>query len=138
MLPLPPGRLSTMICWPRDSVSLTPIVRASVSTLPPGGNGTTRRTGRAGYCCAGAALANSATQSTSNDEKPPGLTAGPLTGRLRAQAGDLDHFRPLRNLGAERGGELFRRAPGGVGAFRGESGLHVRRPQRLVGLGVEP
>ena len=43
-----PGRLSTTTCWPSNSVSPGAMLRALMSTLPPGANGTTRRTGRVG------------------------------------------------------------------------------------------
>ena len=46
--PLPPGRLSMMICWPNCSVSLAPSIRAWKSAEPPGGNETTSRSGRLG------------------------------------------------------------------------------------------
>jgi hypothetical protein len=44
MVPLAPGRLSTMNCWPMLSDSRCAIVRATASTVPPGGYGTTMRT----------------------------------------------------------------------------------------------
>src|SRR5574341_2682332 len=72
MSPLAPGRLSTTTCCPSASLSFTPMVRASVSVLPPGANGTTNRTGRVGYCCdrTGAAQASARKK------------AATLTGRL--------------------------------------------------------
>src|SRR5882672_6730553 len=62
MLPLPPERLSATTWCPSASASLVPSVRASVSVLPPGANGTTNRTGRVGYCCAFAANVANAQQ----------------------------------------------------------------------------
>src|SRR5512134_2785801 len=52
MIVLPPGRFSTTTGWPHASVSLGPIRRAWMSAGPPGANGTIKRIGFAGYCCA--------------------------------------------------------------------------------------
>src|SRR6185503_18476088 len=49
MMPLAPGRESTTTCWPQDSVSFCPRMRASVSEVPPGENGMIMRIGLAGY-----------------------------------------------------------------------------------------
>src|SRR5262245_4413675 len=54
MEPDAPGLFSTMNCWPSDSESFTPSRRASGSTEPPGGNGTTSFTGLVGHVCAAA------------------------------------------------------------------------------------
>jgi hypothetical protein len=43
-----PGRLSTMTCWLRYSVSFAASSLALMSTPPPGVNGTTRRIGLVG------------------------------------------------------------------------------------------
>src|SRR6267143_3849017 len=48
-LPLPPTRFSTTTGWPSASVSLGAIRRATMSGPPPGGIGTSRRIGLAGY-----------------------------------------------------------------------------------------
>jgi hypothetical protein len=45
MAPPAPGRLSTITCCPHFSASLGPMVRAMVSTLPPGVLTTTTRIG---------------------------------------------------------------------------------------------
>src|SRR5690606_10392981 len=52
ILPDAPGLLSTMTCCPRRWPSLSATSRATVSVTPPGENGTIRRMGREGYCCA--------------------------------------------------------------------------------------
>src|SRR5713226_6697356 len=52
--PPAPPRLSTTICWPSASPSLSAMMRAMMVALPPGGNGTTSVIGRFGYCCAAA------------------------------------------------------------------------------------
>jgi hypothetical protein len=43
-----PGRFSTTKRWPTVVDSRWPITRATMSLVPPGGNGTTSRTGCAG------------------------------------------------------------------------------------------
>src|SRR5436853_1041612 len=43
--PLAPGRFSTTIAWAQIPASLGSMMRASVSAPPPGGKGTTMRTG---------------------------------------------------------------------------------------------
>src|SRR5262249_42284993 len=53
----PPGRFSTMKCWPAVSLSFCTRMRATPSTDPPAGNGTTTVTVREGYVCAGAGVA---------------------------------------------------------------------------------
>src|SRR5205814_9582990 len=50
--PPAPVLFSTMNCCPRESASLAPRMRASGSTEPPGGNGTTNFTGFVGQVCA--------------------------------------------------------------------------------------
>jgi len=46
--PLPPGRLSTITCWPHSSVSFWPMARAVMSAPPPGTTVMMMRIGRAG------------------------------------------------------------------------------------------
>src|SRR6266853_1570738 len=53
--PFEPGRFSTTTGWPSASPSLGASTRAIVSVAPPGGLGTSRRTGRVGYCAEAAA-----------------------------------------------------------------------------------
>src|SRR6187399_1186693 len=62
--PPAPPRLSTTNCWPRYSESLFENWRAVMSLPPPGANGTTTRTGLAGYCCASAGHATSVNNDT--------------------------------------------------------------------------
>src|SRR3954468_20822062 len=54
MLPLPPGRFSTMTCWPQSWLSLSAIRRPRMSIAPAGENAITMRTGRLGKSCADA------------------------------------------------------------------------------------
>src|SRR6185369_12474089 len=58
MLPPMPARFSITICWPHISERRAAMMRAPASTVPPGGNGTTRRTKRDGQVCARAAGTN--------------------------------------------------------------------------------
>jgi hypothetical protein len=48
MVPPAPARFSTITCCPSASDSAGAMVRAVMSTLPLGGQGTTMRTGRVG------------------------------------------------------------------------------------------
>src|SRR5258706_14506883 len=62
-----PGLLSITTGWPRRGASFSPSARATMSTPPPGGNGTMKRIGRDGYCCDWAiplAMRRSAAQSS--------------------------------------------------------------------------
>src|SRR5258705_7747674 len=52
-----------MNCCPRESASLAPRMRASGSTEPPGGNGTTNFTGFVGQACA-TTVSGASTQTT--------------------------------------------------------------------------
>src|SRR6185436_12748515 len=63
---LPPGRLSTTICWPRRSASGPATMRPSVSFVPPGASGTTSRIGRPGWFCAAAVKDSAASAAASN------------------------------------------------------------------------
>src|SRR5689334_16163395 len=58
MVPVAPGRSSTMKFWPWDSFSFCAAIRARMSVEPPAGNGTTIRTIFAGYSWAMTAPAN--------------------------------------------------------------------------------
>src|SRR5690349_2077309 len=57
MFPPAPGRLSTITGCFQVSISFCPRARATVSTAPPAANGTTIRTGLAGYAWATAPVA---------------------------------------------------------------------------------
>src|SRR6266851_1431040 len=53
-----PGLFSMMIGWPSRGDSFSPSARATMSTPPPGGKGTMKRIGLAGYCAAACVAAN--------------------------------------------------------------------------------
>src|SRR5215471_16082424 len=56
MVPPAPGRFSTTMVWPQRLLNSSPMVRATMSTAPPGGKGTSRCTGLDGkVSCANAA-----------------------------------------------------------------------------------
>src|SRR5262245_23410657 len=78
MMPFAPARFSTTTGWPQVSVSRCATVRDVISVPPPGGYGTSRRTGRDGYgACAAAvsvavtsaAVTSSAVTSCCSDER---------------------------------------------------------------------
>src|SRR5882762_10541105 len=60
IMPLAPGRFSTITGWPRDCVSLAPICRARMSGELPAGEGTRMRIGFEGNDCAAAVAVNAA------------------------------------------------------------------------------
>ena len=43
--PPPPALFSTSTCWPKAPPSFSATMRATMSVVPPGANGTTSRTG---------------------------------------------------------------------------------------------
>src|SRR5712692_2062700 len=51
MAPLAPGLFSAITPWPMRCDSQSAVMRAMASVTPPGGNGTTMRTGLCGHCC---------------------------------------------------------------------------------------
>src|SRR5665647_3469129 len=66
-MPPAPAWFSTMTDLPHNSLSFCATSRAITSFEPPGGNGTTMRTGRSGKACAAVANPNGATnRQTSN------------------------------------------------------------------------
>lgn len=48
IMPVAPGRFSTMMGWPSEAASFSPISRVIASTLPPAASGTTMRIGLVG------------------------------------------------------------------------------------------
>jgi hypothetical protein len=65
MTPDAPERFSTIICWPRVSESFAATSRPTTSTLPPGGNGETRRIDFDGYCASALVAERSAARARS-------------------------------------------------------------------------
>src|SRR5688572_14968442 len=96
MAPSAPGLVSMMTGWPSAWLSGVAKMRAPSSAAPPGGNGTTRRTGLSGYWALTEKAANAAIKSSARMGNPP---AGIL---MRSQE------RPHHGGdGPRRGGELF-------------------------------
>ncbi|MFJ0639712.1 hypothetical protein WLU61_11515 [Bordetella bronchiseptica] len=75
MLPPAPGLFSTTTVCPRTSVSCLATSRPSVSTAPPGANGTTMRIGWPGQASAAAAGAA---------DRPPSIMAPHMPALRRA------------------------------------------------------
>ena len=70
MTVLPPGRLSTIACWPSVSVSFGARWRARMSFVPPGLKGMMMRIGLLGNaCCAPASPAQAESRSTAADAR---------------------------------------------------------------------
>jgi hypothetical protein len=59
MLPAAPGLLSTKTFCPRVLESSAAVERATISELPPGAKGTTKRMGRVGQASCASAVAGS-------------------------------------------------------------------------------
>src|SRR5258708_6802869 len=59
-MPPAPGRFSTTTDWPQRFDRSSPSVRATMSTAPPGANGTKMCTGRDGKASCAAAISNEA------------------------------------------------------------------------------
>ena len=74
MLPAAPGLLSTNTLWPRVLLSSAAVERATISELPPGAKGTTKRTDLAGHAACADAVAGS---------RPPRARAPPAPSRWR-------------------------------------------------------
>src|SRR2546423_5034572 len=122
MWPLAPGLFSIKTCSFQISISLGAIRRARPSAPPPGGKGTTMRTGLAGNSCDHAAAQMSSASSAAKS-----LTASDDVGEERGDALDpaLDHVAALEEeLGRVRLAD--RDAAGRAG------GEHVARPERDV------
>src|SRR5262245_61721362 len=69
--PPAPGRLSMMICWPIWSLIFCATTRAVMSPTPPGPNGTRKRIGLDGNCCALAVRAMLASRISPIPPSPP-------------------------------------------------------------------
>src|SRR4051812_28711785 len=75
MLPLAPGRFSTITCWPSRRPSGSATTRALLSATPPGAKGTMMRIGFAGQSseCAGPAASNVSARKNATDRERTGL-----------------------------------------------------------------
>src|SRR5512145_1049109 len=77
-VPPAPGRLSTITCWPRVSVSFIAIARAVMSGCPPGVKPTTMRIGRFGKLDTASDFCAAAAEDT---QPHATITAAPLKAR---------------------------------------------------------
>src|SRR5712675_3386051 len=81
MVPPAPGRFSMMTDWPQRRASSSPSVRATMSTAPPAGKGTSRCTGFDGKAsCAPAvpAAPRSGATSTASRRNDPAMVRHPM------------------------------------------------------------
>src|SRR4051812_5553743 len=111
----PPGLFSITIGWPRRAESLSPTARATMSTPPPGGKGTTNLIARVGRPA---------------PARPPQRKGA----RCRARCASLDldasllhHLRPQRVLARDQRIQLLGLAANGDAALRHQAFLHLRR-----------
>ena len=89
MVPPAPPTFSTTIGWPSDARMPSATMRAMMSVIPPGGNGTIMVTGRDGKACA-AALAMPAMPARHASTKP--------RANLRIRASPLRAEEPARPM----------------------------------------
>src|SRR5216117_1409950 len=93
-----------MTGWPSATVSFSPIVRARMSVVPPGANGTIHLIGFAGHVCAAADTQN--TSATSPTARAIFFNGLPLRcsrdHRARALAIDADRLCGGRKIGPRR------------------------------------
>src|SRR6266436_969762 len=131
-MPLPPTRFSTTTGWPSVSLRRAAMRRPTRSGPPPGGIGTSRRTGLEGYCPA------------ATDAKRATLTArNPLRTRSIPGRGDpieivLPHVQ-VALAGLDRGvfhaqlpGEFLHRAPAGVRVLEVGFGVQLEELELVV------
>src|SRR5206468_10818530 len=115
-----------MNCCPSESASLTPSLRASGSTEPPGGNGTTNFTGLVGQACANVASGASA----------PSATAASAAARRTKRT-----MIPLylgRGQVTIRAMKIAMMGSGGVGGFIGGRLTHAGYDVSSVARGAHP
>src|SRR5207302_9358283 len=137
-MPLPPTRFSTTTGWPSGSVRRAAMRRPTRSGPPPGGIGTSKRTGFEGYCAA----ATDAKRATPTARNPSRTRCIP--GRSNPIEIVLPHEQ-VGLAGLDRGvfhaqlpGEFLHRAPAGVrvldvgfGVQLEELKLVLRQPEQL-------
>src|SRR5258708_32780320 len=121
MAPAAPGLFSTSTCCPHMSLNFAAKTRAIRSELQPGGYATISFTGRAGYCCASAAVQTKARRQRSRfmsafdahflDDRAElldlALEDRVLLHRARADRLGADVAQALRGLRMVHGGRRF-------------------------------
>src|SRR5258705_7680404 len=113
-----------MNCCPRESASLAPRMRASGSTEPPGGNGTTNFTGFAGQVCAttvSGASAQTAIIAAAAARRPKRIMIPPLPGTRQVT------IRPMK---------IAMMGSGGVGGFFGGRLAHAGYDVSFIARGA--
>src|SRR5256885_5071221 len=113
-----------MNCCPRESASLAPRMRASGSTEPPGGKGTTNSPGLAGQACAragGGASAPSATAASAAARRTARLMIPPVPGTRQVT------IRPMK---------IAMMGSGGVGGFIGGRLAHAGYDVSFIARGA--
>src|SRR5260221_5853804 len=113
-----------MNCCPRESASLAPSMRASGSTEPPGGNGTTNFPGLVGQVCAtsvSGARAQTSIVAAAAAERPKRTMIPPLPGTRQVTS------RPMK---------IAMMGSGGVGGFIGGRLAHAGYDVSFVARGA--
>src|SRR5437660_6504372 len=113
-----------MTCCPRESASLAPSMRASGSTEPPGGNGTTNFTGLVGQVCA-MTVSGASTQTTivaaAAARRPTRIMIPPVPGTRQVT------IRPMK---------IAMMGSGGVGGFFGGRLAHAGYDVSFIARGA--
>src|SRR5437660_6144998 len=113
-----------MTCCPRGSASLAPSMRASGSTEPPGGNGTTNFTGLVGQVCA-MTVSGASTQTTivaaAAARRPTRIMIPPVPGTRQVT------IRPMK---------IAMMGSGGVGGFFGGRLAHAGYDVSFIARGA--
>src|SRR5882762_10160043 len=113
-----------MNCCPRESASLAPRMRASGSTEPPGGNGTTNFTGLVGQVCAttvSGASTQTAIIAAAAARRPKRIMIPPLLGTGQVT------IRPMK---------IAMMGSGGVGGFIGGRLAHAGYDVSFIARGA--
>src|SRR5258706_13791489 len=95
-----PGRLSTITVCLHCSLSFCAIARATTSVPPPGGNGTTMRTGLSGYAAATAHVAPAMAITAAAPRTRDAL--------IRTDIRCMDHLSPFRVFRGDERAEALR------------------------------
>src|SRR6476620_11229015 len=135
--PPAPGLFSTMTGWPSAAVSFSPMVRARMSVVPPGANGTTHLMGLPGQDCAPATVvpAHSASASVTTARArtivPPRMATSLREERAHLWGGKADRSAGRREIGPR----LVVDRHAARKPIRAHAALHfARREHRLRGV----
>src|SRR5438477_792363 len=137
MLPPAPGRLSTTTGCFQLAVIFSASMRAIRPPALPGGKGTTKRTGLAGYVCAAAAPPSRSARNKTTTRGIGLLRAGILRSLVPLRSRSFDDLAEPLDLGADEGAEFGRGAAERLHAEREELVAHLGHLEHASRLGVD-